>query len=1236
MNAMRWGCCVVLIVGAWALGVAPPVLGPARLTAEQAKEIAQWSEEKLRAGDEGKFDDAEKAAKKIVELREKWQGAKHWETIDARYDVEYWTRLTKVPVAKRAAMLRARQINGEGVGLVNKGKYDQAIIKLYDALKICTDELGEQHPDTATSYTNVAVCLNEQGQYKKSLVLHKKSLDISISQLGNRHPLVVTCYNNLASCLNSQGQHAEALHLFKRALNICKSELGLHHPSTATIYNNTAMCYMSQGKNVAALPLLENALAIRKSALGERHADTATSYNNLAMCLHDQRQYAKAIQFYERAQETRKGLFGEHHVHVAASYNNIATCMDSLQQHAKALPLHEKALEIFKTELGEGHGSTAESYNNLAYCLNEQGKHAIALPLYKKALEIRKVVFGEHHPDTAASYNNVASCLHSQGQHEKAIPLYKKSLEMRKSQLGSRHPDTATSLNNLGSCLNSQGQHAEALPLFEKALEIRQSKLGERHPDTATSYNNLASCLNSQGQHAKALPHFNNALEIRKSAFGDHHPDTAGSYNNLAYCLNSQGQHAKALPLHKKALEVWKSALGERHPLTATSNSGLGLCLYSLNKSDEAASHFRQALAVSEWSHHHAADSGFDRALFRTNAFSPRAGLALCLIASNKHAEAWHHAESDLSRGLLDDLSSDKESADELALRAEIDAINKQLVPFLISSKLEADASKQRESLLQQRKTLEDRAAEIFLKRLRDRVSSLADVQKYLAPNSAIVFWLDVLDKHYGCVVRQKGDPIFVSLKDKWTPDDDVLIPNAFATLANTNSPGERQKLLAAVAKQRLAPLEPHLKDITHLLVIPAGVMSKFPVETLTDKYTISYIPSASVFAKLMAKHRPLDASNALILADPVFSDKPLTAPPSQGILVLGVLPNSTADKAGMLAGDVILEYNDTRINSIDDLRKAISKTRVHAMVWRYGERVPLRLEPGVLGVNIDARPAKQAYLAWSKGDSILVASRDDKLSPLPGTRLEARILSGVVKSSTLLVGSDASEQKLERMAELDQLSKYRILHFGTHGQANPVRADLSALLLARDNISPHLADKEARVLAGKKPIDGRLTVETIRRTWTLDADLVTLSACETGLGVATARDGMLGFAQGLIEKGARSVVLSRWSVDDAATALFMSRFYENITGKREGLKSPMKRAEAMREAKGWLRNLSHKEIVAKLDSIFAGVAVGERGSIVEARPILPKLPAEGTTKEDKPFAAPYFWAGFILVGDPD
>jgi CHAT domain-containing protein len=174
-------------------------------------------------------------------------------------------------------------------------------------------------------------------------------------------------------------------------------------------------------------------------------------------------------------------------------------------------------------------------------------------------------------------------------------------------------------------------------------------------------------------------------------------------------------------------------------------------------------------------------------------------------------------------------------------------------------------------------------------------------------------------------------------------------------------------------------------------------------------------------------------------------------------------------------------------------------------------------------------------------------------------------------------------------------------------------------LVLAQDGL-PSADEQAERASKGLRPFTGELTVGAILDGWKLNCDLVVLSACETALGKKSSGDGLLGFTQAFLSRGARSLVLSLWQVDDEATALLMVRFYQNLLGKRPGLKGPLAKAEALREAKDWLRNLSAKEVKVEVERLPRGKA---------ERP----LPLR---KEAKPFAHPYYWAAFILVGDPD
>src|SRR5581483_1563831 len=106
------------------------------------------------------------------------------------------------------------------------------------------------------------------------------------------------------------------------------------------------------------------------------------------------------------------------------------------------------------------------------------------------------------------------------------------------------------------------------------------------------------------------------------------------------------------------------------------------------------------------------------------------------------------------------------------------------------------------------------------------------------------------------------------------------------------------------------------------------------------------------------------------------------------------------------------------------------------------------------------------------------------------------------------LLGSDASEQRLEQLLASNRLREFSHLHFATHAVLDARFPLQSALLLSQDK----LPDALQQSLAGQKLYAGRLTAEQILRTWKLDADLVILSACQTALGKYQSGEGYIGF----------------------------------------------------------------------------------------------------------------------------
>jgi CHAT domain-containing protein len=275
---------------------------------------------------------------------------------------------------------------------------------------------------------------------------------------------------------------------------------------------------------------------------------------------------------------------------------------------------------------------------------------------------------------------------------------------------------------------------------------------------------------------------------------------------------------------------------------------------------------------------------------------------------------------------------------------------------------------------------------------------------------------------------------------------------------------------------------------------------------------------------------------------------------------------------------------------------------------------------PALLGLADPAfrRPGEVPSGDLSPGDrdltSLLDQTRGPVLLPLPGTRDELQAVARLFGRSETLLGAQASEQRLEELAREGRLAGFRYLHLATHGLLDEQVAMRSALVLSQAG----LPDPAEQVLAGGPAYDGRLTAQQVFRTWKLDADLVTLSACRTGVAKQyVSGEGYLGFAQAFFVAGSRSLIVSQWEVSDEATALLMVRFYQNLLGSRPGL-APLSKVESLREAKDWLRRLTLDEADRELAQL--------RG---EDQP-----PAAGGSSLPR-YAHPFYWAGFILIGDP-
>ncbi|MCK4548031.1 MAG: CHAT domain-containing protein [Candidatus Eisenbacteria sp.] len=969
----------------------------------------------------------------------------------------------------------------------------------------------------ADSLSAVFVELWESSRLAEAKAALKQDLSIRRKLLSEPHPEIALTLNDLAAVHYAQGDYAGAEGLFRQALAMRREVLGHLHPEVAGTVNNLAFLLQLQGAYAEAEPMFKDALSLYRQMLGSEDPLVATALGNLGSLLADRGDYDGARDLQREALAMRRKLLGDEHPEVAMSLNNLALVMHAQGEFAAAEPLYRRALSITQAHFDGPHPYVASALNNLAGVLEKQGDKVNAELLYREALEMRRELFGNEHPDVAASLNNIAAVMVAQGNWTGGEALYRESLAMLRRLLGQDHPNVALCLNNLAGTRLRQGDYVQAESLYREATGISRRLLGERHRDVALGVHNLA------------LVHWD------KRAYG-----TAES-------------------LFVVAIETWRDVLGEQHPLVAEGLWNQGRMLLAQADCARAERLLAEGARVYDAARLRVG-AGLKKATF---LHTPYPDLAIARAECGLADEAWSAAERASSR-LLADLMlasenralSPEEQAHEDYLREQLSDLEDQLSAFRDAA---GDDGTEESSWRVESTHSSLLAAEAAWGSFQQRMAKkypvsegqaypLERVQRALTKRAAIVGWLDVEHRggprvSWGYVVRDSGSVQWVRLARSF-PDDEQ--PSSFSRIRSTRDVAALRSFLGFGAveetkdlwTERLRPLIGALDQVRDLIIVPSGAMLGFPIEILIDdegvfvgdRYTVSYVPSATIHTWLAEKGAHSGtAGPSLLVGDPPFSEEQLTTMEQGRVVVASAMPPDASVLRSALAG------NDQALAS---------------------------------------------------------------LPRLPGTREEISSIAAVLAQSTVLVGADASEQEIVRLAESGELAHFETIHLATHALVDDQRPEKSALVLSQVD----LPDPLEAAVAGTRIYDGLVTTREIVREWDLHADLVTLSGCETGLGREVLGEGYIGFAHAFLQSGARSLLVSLWPVEDEATSLLMRRFYENRTGKYAddrgaGAGHPMSKAKALQEAKHWLRTYEDE--------------YGRRL-----------------------FEHPYFWSAFILIGD--
>jgi CHAT domain-containing protein/tetratricopeptide (TPR) repeat protein len=928
-----------------------------------------------------------------------------------------------------------------------------------------------------------------------------------------------------------------------------------------------------EGDYASAVALSERESEIRKRVQGEKHSDHATTLSNRAVLYQLMGDPGRAEPLYQQALEISKATLGENHPDVAVSLNNLATLYRSMGNYSGAEPMYRQALKISRDGLGEDDPSYAMRLDNLAGLYKSMGDYARSEPMYHEALKIRKAALGEFHPQYAMTLNNLAHLYWSMRDYARAEPYYREALEILKNSVGEQNREYAATLNNLAALYEDLRDYARAAPLYEKAMNIWKDELGENHPDYATSLNNLGSLYDSMGEFTRAEPLYRRAMEIRRDTLGDDHPDYASSVNNLAGLYEAIGEVSKAAPLYRRAAAVALTALE-----TAL----------SVGSEDQQARYVAEnRFHLDRWISN-LVETG-DRKMAQTygEVFRWKGVVGMNQV---------EQARAGTDPQVADLLVNLRHARQQLATLA-----------FAVPTTGEISQWRQQVETLRRRKDeLESDLARLsaaFRDELQLRRLAYGDLVEELPENACFVDLMEYThtrpdpdrkgklvfeSRLIAFVVRAGKQPVLIQLGPA-SPIYEALSAwrRAVVDLQDVRQPGDRLRQLV------WTPIEAELVGATHILVSPDGALCQLPFGAL---------PAARDGAYLLEDFALTYAASAQELVQSMRRDQSTEAP--GGLLAVGNV-----------------DYQQGRDDS-------------------------------------DSNAAPETSLAHSEQAARQLRAG---FAPLPGTALEVEQVAALFQQVTteghvtLLTQGGAGEAPVT--GELQ--AGWSVVHLATHGffesperlrnmlrsQQEPVRSalsipmthgssDISALApLLRSGLAFAGAARDVHqlsteeTLAGKLPDDGILTAEEVASLDMRRTELVTLSACDTGLGELRAGQGVLGLGRAFHRAGVGTVISSLWRVDDAVTMILMEEFYTNLWTKK------LPKHEALRQAQIAVLN-GPQRLVAEQQRLDAQLA--DRGLTGRTKPLSIGGATAVTGAKPPHRTHPAFWAAFVLSGSPE
>jgi tetratricopeptide (TPR) repeat protein len=420
----------------------------------------------------------------------------------------------------------------------------QAALAVYErTYEVRRRKFGDDHPDTLTSASTLALNLLWLGEYQRARALDEDTLTRRRRIPGEDASDAPTSASQLATDLYwSLGNNSQARELQQEMLSRRRRILGDDHPDTLSSAGQLGMALWYLGDYQQARQLHSDTFTRSRRILGHDHPDTLTSASQLGMALWSLGDYRQARQLLSDTFTRSRRVLGEDHPVTLRSAFLLGLALWSLGDYQQARQLQNEAFTRSRRVLGRDHPVTLRSANLLGLTLGSLGEHQQARQLLSDTFTRSRRMLGEDHPETLLAAVLLGLALWSLGDYQQAWQLQSDTFTRSRRVLGEDHPYTLRSATLRALTLGSLGEHQQARQLQEDTLIRRRRVLGDDHPDTLSSASRLAADLRALGEYQQARALDEDTLARRRRVLGDDHPDTLISANNLAADLRTLGQ----------------------------------------------------------------------------------------------------------------------------------------------------------------------------------------------------------------------------------------------------------------------------------------------------------------------------------------------------------------------------------------------------------------------------------------------------------------------------------------------------------------------------------------------------------------------------------------------------------------------------------------------------------------------------------------------------------------------